>query len=143
MVGVCRYGVVVVVMLVVEVVLKLVGVRKGVMLCYVRVVLFLQLVFLWNVVLLYCYLKICVFVWCGVVFVFVLMGDSGVWILGECVLEVYFYSGSVLGQSVVGGKCVEWEIVSVVGVEKEVVVFLLLEDVLFVLWSYLGFNGGK
>lgn len=40
-----------------------------------------------------------------------------------------------------GGKCINWKIVSVVGEVKEMVV--LFEDVLFVLWSNFGYNEGK
>lgn len=138
-------GVVVVVMLVVEVVLILVGVCKYVFWC-VRVV-FLQLVFLSIIVLFLCFFKICIFfiLWCvgWVVFVFVVLGDSyfNFCRILEFVLEVYFYSFGVLGQILFGGKCIKWEIGSVVGEVKEMV-FLFL-DVLFVLWSNLGFNGGK
>lgn len=71
-------------------------------------------------------------------------GDGGSisWRGPEETVEVFFYSGSAVGQSPAGGRRVKWEIGSVAGAEKEVAASSS-EDAPFASWSNLGFNGGK
>uniref|UniRef100_A0A7I4BT49 Carbamoyl phosphate synthase arginine-specific large chain, chloroplastic n=1 Tax=Physcomitrium patens TaxID=3218 RepID=A0A7I4BT49_PHYPA len=59
----------------------------------------------------------------------------------EPVPEVFFYSGSAVGQNPAGGKRINWKIASVAGEVKEMAASF--EDAPFASWSNLGHNEGK